>query len=42
MMPPFSTDDYYRLLQKMAVLETKIRRLEVNVEVNGLGENNIT
>ncbi|KAK0151592.1 hypothetical protein N1851_007105 [Merluccius polli] len=31
-MPPFSTDDYYKLLQKIAVLETKILRLEVNME----------
>lgn len=35
-MPPLSTDDYHKLLQKIAVLETKIHRLEVNVEVNGL------
>lgn len=33
-MLPFSTDDYHRLLQKIAVLETKIHRLEVNVKVN--------
>ena len=41
-MPPFSTDDYYSLLQKIAVLETKIHRLEVNVEVNGLCGNETT
>ncbi|KAK5894034.1 hypothetical protein CesoFtcFv8_010765 [Champsocephalus esox] len=35
-MPPFSTDDFHKLLQKMAVLEMKMQRLEVNVEVNGL------
>lgn len=29
-----SADDYHKLLQKIAVLETKIHRLEVNVEVN--------
>ncbi|KAK0138892.1 hypothetical protein N1851_024565 [Merluccius polli] len=41
-MPPFSTDDYYKLLQKIAVLETKILRLEVNVEVNGQYGNETT
>ncbi|KAK0134097.1 hypothetical protein N1851_030343 [Merluccius polli] len=41
-MPPFSTDDYHKLLQKMAVLETKILRLEVNVEVNGQYGNETT
>lgn len=41
-MPPFSTDDSLKLLQKIAVLETKIRRLEVNVEVNGLCGNDTT
>jgi len=35
-MPPFSTDDFHKLQQKMAVLERKMQRLEVNVEVNGL------
>ena len=34
-MPPFSTDDYHKLLQKIAVMETKIRQLELNAEVNG-------
>ncbi len=41
-MPPFSTDDFYKLLQKVTVLETKIQRLEVNVEVNGLCGNDTT
>ena len=41
-MPPLSVDDYYKLLQKIAVLETKIHRLEVNVEINGLGGNDTT
>ena len=41
-MPPFSTDDYYKLLQKVAVLETKIQRLKVNVEVNGQYGNETT
>ena len=41
-MPPFSTDDYHKLLQKIAVLETKIQRLEVNVEVNGQYGNETT
>ncbi|KAK0132302.1 hypothetical protein N1851_032898 [Merluccius polli] len=41
-MPPFSTDDYHKLLQKIAVLETKILRLEVNVEVNGQYGNETT
>ncbi|KAK0151164.1 hypothetical protein N1851_007738 [Merluccius polli] len=41
-MPPFSTDDYYKLLQKIAVLETNILRLEVNVEVNGQYGNETT
>lgn len=36
-MPPHpSADDYHKLLQKIAVLETKIHRLEVNAEVNRL------
>ncbi|MED6282570.1 hypothetical protein CHARACLAT_033513 [Characodon lateralis] len=33
-MPPFTTEDFEKLLQKLAVLEMKIHRLEVNVEVN--------
>ena len=41
-MPPFSTDDYYSLLQKIAVLEMKIHCLEVNVAVNGLCGNETT
>ena len=41
-MPPFSMEDYYKLLQKIAVLETKIYRLEVNVEVNGSYGNDTT
>uniref|UniRef100_A0A667WYM3 SGNH hydrolase-type esterase domain-containing protein n=1 Tax=Myripristis murdjan TaxID=586833 RepID=A0A667WYM3_9TELE len=41
-MPPFSTDDYHKLLQKITVLENKIHRLELNVEVNGLCGNNTT
>ncbi|KAK0156136.1 hypothetical protein N1851_000584 [Merluccius polli] len=41
-MPPFSTDDYYKLLQKIAVLEMKILRLEVHVEVNGQYGNETT
>ncbi|KAK0136531.1 hypothetical protein N1851_027347 [Merluccius polli] len=41
-MPPFSTDDYYKLLQKIAVLETKILRLEVTMEVNGQYGNETT
>ena len=41
-MPPFSIEDYYKLLQKIAVLETKIYRLEVNLEVNGSCGNDTT
>ena len=41
-MPPLSTDDFHKLLQKMAVLEMKMQRLEANVEVNGLGWNDTT
>ena len=41
-MPPFSIEDYYKLLQKIAVLETKIHRLEVNLEVNGSCGNDTT
>lgn len=41
-MPLFYTDDYHKLLQKIAVLETKINRLEINVEVNGLYGNDST
>ena len=41
-MPPFSTDNYYKLLQKIAVLETKIHQLEVNMKVNGLCGNDTT
>ncbi|XP_035495616.2 uncharacterized protein LOC118313818 [Scophthalmus maximus] len=41
-MPPFSVDDYHKLLQKIAVLETKIHRLEGNVEVNGQYGNDTT
>ncbi|CAI5677846.1 unnamed protein product [Oreochromis niloticus] len=41
-MPSLSTDDYHSLLQKISVLETKIHRLEVNVEVNGLCGNETT
>ncbi|MED6275196.1 hypothetical protein CHARACLAT_024043 [Characodon lateralis] len=33
-MPPFTTEDFDNLLQKLATLEMKIHRLEVNVEVN--------
>ncbi|KAK0142200.1 hypothetical protein N1851_020137 [Merluccius polli] len=41
-MPPFSLADYHKLLQKIAVLETKVLRLEVNVEVNGQYGNETT
>ena len=41
-MPPFSTEDYHKLLQKIAVLETKMHRLEVNVEINGQYGNDTT
>ena len=41
-MPPFSTDDYHKLLQKIAVQETTIQQLEVNVEVNGQYGNETT
>ncbi|CAJ1076251.1 uncharacterized protein LOC118313818 [Xyrichtys novacula] len=41
-MPPFSTDDYHKLLQKIAVLETKINRLEANVDRNGRCGNETT
>lgn len=41
-MPPFSTDDYHKLLQKIAVPEIKIHRLEVNMEVNGQYGNETT
>ncbi len=32
-MPPFSADDFQKILEKIGVLETKILRLEVNMEV---------
>ncbi|CAJ1066511.1 uncharacterized protein LOC118313818 [Xyrichtys novacula] len=41
-MPHFSTDDYHKLLQKIAVLETKINRLEANVDRNGRCGNETT
>lgn len=41
-MPPFTVDDYQMILQKIAVLETKVQRIEVNVEVNGLCRNDTT
>ena len=42
-LPPLlHIDDYTALLHKVTVLETKIHRLEVNAEVNGLGENDLT
>ena len=41
-MPPFSTEDYHKLLQKIAVLETKMHRLEGNVEINGQYGNDTT
>lgn len=41
-MPPLSPENYAQLLQKIAVLETKIYRLEVNAEVNGPGGNDTT
>lgn len=41
-MPPVSMDDYHKLLQKIAVLETKIHRLEANTEVNGQYANDTT
>ncbi|CAJ1085617.1 uncharacterized protein LOC118313818 [Xyrichtys novacula] len=41
-MPPFSTDDYHKLLQKIAVLETKINRIEANVDRNGRCGNETT
>lgn len=41
-MPPLSMDDYSKLLQKITVLETKVQRLEVNVEINGLCGNDTT
>ncbi|XP_034005651.1 guanylate kinase 1b isoform X1 [Trematomus bernacchii] len=41
-MPQFSTDDFHKRLQKMAVLEMKMQRLQLNVEVNGLGWNDTT
>ncbi|XP_070830742.1 biliverdin reductase A isoform X3 [Chaetodon trifascialis] len=41
-MPLFSTDDLYKLLQQVAVLETKVQRLEINTEVNGLCGNDST
>lgn len=42
-MPPFlSLDDFHKLVQKIAVLETKTHRLAVNVEVNGLCGNDST
>ncbi|XP_061895699.1 uncharacterized protein grxcr1a isoform X1 [Entelurus aequoreus] len=34
-MPPFSTEDYHKLLKKILLLEIKMNRLEVNLEVNG-------
>ncbi|MED6270369.1 hypothetical protein CHARACLAT_009468 [Characodon lateralis] len=33
-MPPFTTEDFDKLLQKLAVLEMKIHQLQVNVQVN--------
>ena len=41
-MPSVSTEDYLSLLQKITVMEMKIQRLEVNVEVNGLCGNETT
>ncbi|XP_034536948.1 uncharacterized protein LOC117811039 [Notolabrus celidotus] len=41
-MPPFTVDDFQKILQKIAVLETKMHRIEVNVEVNGLCGNDAT
>ncbi|XP_061915766.1 uncharacterized protein LOC133658135 [Entelurus aequoreus] len=41
-MPPFSTEDYHKLLQKILLLEIKMNRLEVNLEVNGQCGNNTT
>nr|XP_040025023.1 uncharacterized protein LOC120812889 [Gasterosteus aculeatus aculeatus] len=41
-MPPFSTEDYHKLLQKILLPETKVNRLEVNVEANGPCGNNTT
>jgi len=41
-IPPYSMDDFHKLLQKIAVLETKIHRLEVNVEGDGLCGNDTT
>uniref|UniRef100_A0A8C9XI99 OSK domain-containing protein n=1 Tax=Sander lucioperca TaxID=283035 RepID=A0A8C9XI99_SANLU len=41
-MPPFSVEDYYKLLQKIVILETKLQRLEVNLEVNGSCGNDTT
>ena len=41
-MPPFSKDDYYKLLQTITILEMKVQRLEVNLEVNGQYGNETT
>lgn len=41
-MPPFSKDDVYKRLKNTAALETKIHRLEVNVEENVLCGNDST
>ena len=41
-MPFFSMDDYHKLLQKIAVLETKFYRLKVNMDINGQYGNETT
>lgn len=41
-MPPFITDDFHKLPQNIALPETKVHQLEVNVEVQGLCGNDTT
>jgi len=41
-MPTFSTDDFDKLLQKIAVMELKIHQLEVNYDVNAAYGNETT
>ena len=35
-MPAFTVNDFAKIIQKIAVLETKVHQIGVNVEVNGL------
>lgn len=41
-MPPFTVDNFQKIIQNIAVLETKVHWIEVHVEVNGLCGNDNT